>query len=111
MENIRNVKISDLKNFLDEDGQIAQMNPEANKFARFLTEIIESASENYSMPLFFANTECVQIQNKTICNGEVEVGIYAEDNRIGWERVECEATGVISNWEGTIWDKRDYTLH
>jgi len=103
--------VSDLQHFLDEDGGVARMTPEATLFTLFLTQVIESASENYTLPLFFADTECVQAVGKKLCRGEVEVWIYAESNRIGWECVECAATGVISNWEGTQWDKRDYTRH
>lgn len=104
-------KITDLQHLLDEDGQIAPLSPEAKIYAKFLTEIIVSLSENYGLPLFFADTECVCIENGKLCRGEVEVWVYAEDHRIGWECVECAETGVISNWEGSRWDNRDNTIH
>lgn len=103
--------ITDIQHFLDEDGMIAGITPESYAFVLFLTEVIESISENYGLPLFFANTNCQNIHGGSLCLGEVEVWVFAEDHRIGWECVECAETGVISNWEGTRWDKRDPVRH
>lgn len=103
--------ITDIQHYLDEDGLLVKLTPEASDFALFLTEIITSVSENYGLPLFFADTECKGIKDGKPCMGEVEVWVFASDNRIGWECVECAETGAISNWEGTRWDKRDYTRH
>jgi hypothetical protein len=49
--------------------------------------------------------------NSEPCTGEIEVWVDSDSNIIGWECLECEEDGTISEWEGTQWDMRNYVLH
>ena len=104
-------EVIDFQQYLDEDGLLSDVSDEQLAFAMFLTVIVESASTNYSFPLSFAATDCQNFIGHESCMGEIEVWIFADSNYIGWECVECAETGVICNWEGTRWDKRDTTIH
>lgn len=104
-------EVADFQQHLDEDGLIDEVNSKDVAFAIFLTAIIESASENYRLPLVMASADCLEIRNDELCLGEIEVWIYAENDYIGWECTECAADGAISNWQGSRWDMRDTTTH
>jgi len=103
--------ITNIKHFLDEDGKLPELPVEARKLVDFLSSIIESASGNYDLPVSFAQAECMRTTDNTSCPGDIEVWVYAEDNNIGWQCLECGDEGVISEWSGTIWDKRNYIKH
>ena len=103
--------ITNIQHFLDENEEVPNIPPEARELLFFLTAIIEAASEKYDAPVTFADAKCQSVVGGQPCQGEIEVWVYAEDNRIGWECLECGEEGVISNWEGTQWDKRNYTCH
>ncbi len=96
---------------MDENGKIPDMPLEAQELVSFLSAIIEAASKEYGSPVVFADTKCRSMINGKSCTGDIEAWVYAEDNLIGWECLECGDEGVISHWEGTPWDKRIYTCH
>jgi hypothetical protein len=100
-----------MQHFLGENGEVPELPLEAQELVSFLSAIIEAASINYGVPVALADTQCRSMVNGKPCTGEIEVWVYAEDNRIGWECLECGDEGVISHWEGTPWDKRTYTYH
>ena len=105
------VMITDIQHFLDDDGEVPNLSAEAMNLLGFLTAVVERASEKYDAPISFLEGGCRCEVDGEPCPGEVEVWVFAEDNRIGWECLECGDEGIISNWEGTQWDRRNYTRH
>ena len=103
--------ITNIQHFLDENGEVPNIPQEAQELLVFLSAVIEAASTKYDAPVTFADANCRSVIDGQSCQGEIEVWVYAEDNSIGWECLECGEEGVISNWEGTQWDKRNYTCH
>jgi hypothetical protein len=97
--------ITNIKHFLDEDGDLSELDFESIELLAFLTAIIESASVAYERPASLASVSCCK------CDGEIEVWVCPDSHIIGWECLECEEEGSISNWEGTQWDKRDPMRH
>ncbi len=102
--------ITNIMDFLDEDGDVAELNIESLNIESiellfFFTAIIESASIAYELPVSLASVNCRK------CDGEIEVWVCPDSHIIGWECLECEEEGNISNWEGTQWDKRDPIRH
>lgn len=104
------VELTDIQQYLDDDGLIDEdcRDPVT---AIFLTDIVESASENPRLPLTEADSQCINSSDNELCLGEIEVWIYAESDYIGWECVKCGDAGAISNWQDTRWDRRDTTNH
>jgi len=103
--------ITNIQHFLDENGEVPNISQEATELLIFLSAVIEAASSKYDSPVTFANTKCRNMTDGESCPGEIEVWVYAEDNTIGWECLECGEEGVVTHWEGTQWDKRNYTRH
>ena len=103
--------ITNIEHFLDEKGQVPDMPLEAQELLRFPAAIIETASLGYDRPIILSDIPCRKTVGGTPCPGEIEVWVYAENNQIGWECLECGEEGIITHWEGTPWDKRNYTRH
>ena len=103
--------MTNIRHFLDENDEAPNLSQDAKELLNFLSGIIESASTAYDTPVTLANVKCLKTVNEKSCSGEIEVWVFPEDNRIGWECLECGDEGIISNWEGTQWDKRNYIRH
>lgn len=103
--------LANIQHFLDEDGEVPDLPLEAKQLLDFLTSIVESASLAYDQPITMTPATCRQIEKKRPCSGEIEAWVDADSNEIGWACLECDAAGKITHWEGTRWDKREYTRH
>ena len=103
--------ITNIQHFLDENGDVPNLTTEAQELLNFLGDIIIPATIEYDRPITVADTKCLTVSNGESCPGEIEVWVYAENNQIGWECLECEEEGIISNWERTLWDRRNYVCH
>ena len=75
------------------------------------TAIIESATLAYDQPITLSTAGCRNIVDENTCFGDIEVWVDFDTHQIGWECIECGNEGFISNWEGTPWDRRNYTRH
>jgi hypothetical protein len=105
------VMVTNIQHFLDEDGKIPRLPPEAKELFLFLTTVIEVATIHYGQPLALAEIDCRRASEGSDCEGGIEVWILYEDNSIGWECTECGDEGIITDWEGTQWDKRKQIIH
>jgi hypothetical protein len=103
--------ITDIRHFMDENGEVPELPLEAKELLNFLTAIIEAATIEYESPVTLSAVNCRKLIVGKSCSGEIEVWVYTEDNQIDWECLECGDEGVISHWEGTPRDRRDYTRH
>lgn len=103
--------VANLRHFLTENDEIPDLPPEAKELLQFLGEIVEAASLAYDQPVTLAGEICRAITDGKKCGGEIETWVSAENNSIGWECLECGEDGIISDWEGTTWDRRDYVRH
>jgi len=93
--------ITNIQHFLGENGEVPELPPEAMELLRYLSAIIEAATIEYARPITFADTKCRSVINGKSCPKDIEVWVYAENNQIGWECLECGEEGVITNWGGT----------
>ncbi|MCK5355030.1 MAG: hypothetical protein KAJ63_07915 [Methyloprofundus sp.] len=100
-----------IQHFMDENGEVPDLPLEAKELLNFLTAIIEAATIEYERPLTLSAITCQKVIKGNHCSGEIEVWVNADNNQIGWECLECGNDGVITHWEGTPWDKRNYTRH
>ena len=72
--------ITNIRHFLDENGEVPDMPFEAQELVKFLSAIIEAVSTKYDAPVTFADTKCRCMVNGKSCPGEIEVWVYAEDD-------------------------------
>lgn len=100
----------DLRHFLDEVGNELELTEQAKMVFKFLTNIISSVSENIEQPLIEVDLNCNSRADELSCRGEIEATSIVV-NMIEWHCDTCEASGTISNWQGSIWDKQERIIH
>ena len=103
--------ITNIRHFLDEEGDVPDLPKEALDLVAYLTSIIEAATMEDECSPELDEVKCRQIVNAKRCPGDVDVILLPESTEIEWQCAVCGEDGVISGWEGTKWDKREYVRH
>ena len=99
--------ITDITHFLDEDGDMITEPQQARKLGEYLAAIIVMAS--YIEPEFPEKYQvsCRRRPNRKPCLEDVLAYVDPESEDIYWKCPKCGDRGLISNWQGTIWDMSD----
>lgn len=99
--------VTDIADFLDQMGEIIKEPPEARRLGDYLAAIIVMASfiepeypEKYLV-------SCRRRPNRKPCMEEIVGYIDPETDDIFWKCLKCGDMGLITNWQGTIWDMSD----
>ncbi len=96
---------TNLRYFLTEDGAIKPTRGLARRLAEHLTQLVVVASADPGA----GPVTAVRCHNKTHqrqCHGEISVAVDARSGNIAWRCPVCRDDGVITNWQGTAWDRR-----
>lgn len=97
--------ITDLNHYLEDGKLYSKLPPPALKFVEFLGAIVAAiTSAEPDDPL---GVRCKPRPGRRKCSGEIEGYISPESDRIQWMCLDCGDNGVISGWQGTMWDCRD----
>ena len=95
--------VTDIRHYLDESLELADMPPEARSLASFLVLIIDNATENYS-PVF--NDTGIRCRTHG-CIASILAMLDFDTEDIVWQCPTCGHDGLIRNWQNTKWDKRE----
>lgn len=101
---------ADFRQFLDEQGNLLALTEQAKTIFKFLSKIVSSVSENIEQPRIDVNLKCNTRADQLCCEGSIEASCIAI-GMIEWHCDICEAAGTISNWQASIWDKQERTIH
>ena len=101
---------ANLKHFLDEDGQVLDLTEQAKTVFNFLTKVLSSVSENIEQPRVDVDLKCNTRGSALTCEGSIEASCISMA-MMEWHCDTCEASGTISNWQGSLWDKQERTIH
>jgi hypothetical protein len=101
---------ADLKHFLDEEGGVLELTEQARTVFKFLSKIVLSVSESIEQSGVDVDLKCNTRADGLSCEGDIEAS-HMETGLIEWHCDTCEARGTISNWQGSIWDKKKPTIH
>lgn len=94
------VWITDMTHFLD-DGRIALQTP----LVSFLGEIVERVTAGAAGEVGTSAVGCRRRPARRPCSGTIAAVIDAPSQAIHWGCDRCSDRGVISNWQGTPWDR------
>jgi hypothetical protein len=101
--------VTDLSHFVDETGNLPTNLPgPSRRLAEYLAAIVvaaTSAADNGNQAVH--RIKCRRRPGHRACPGLVEYRPWA-DERITWECPSCRDNGVISNWQSTAWDPRQF---
>lgn len=93
--------VTDIRHYLNAEGELAEMPGAARKLASFLVLLIDAAT-----PAIPAQNSDTRIRCRTRdCTGSIQASIASREGEIVWHCPECRHNGVISNWQGTKWDQ------
>ena len=101
---------TDLRHFLDEEGNVVELTTQAKTVFKFLSKIVSAVSENIDQPLIDIDLNCNTRSEQLSCEGSIE-GKYNAVDMIEWHCDTCAAGGTISNWQGSLWDKQARIIH
>lgn len=93
--------ITNLAHFIDDSGNIAKQMPKsARELASFFSLIVDVTTRNKPTTLTSTDIRCPEDG----CYGLVKTSLRLATNEINWFCPDCEAEGVIINWQETRWD-------
>jgi hypothetical protein len=97
---------TDIRDFLNSKGELANGSPVANNLANYLGSIVEAASGNIKRHgILETNVKCRRRPNRKQCMSTVMAIINNDDSSISWTCRKCDDQGTIYNWQGTMWDR------
>jgi len=95
--------ITDLRHFLNEAGELAEMPGPAVRIATFLCSIVRWRT-GFSGARTRTNVWCRRSPGRRHCRGEIEAEYTDGRHTIAWGCPECGDRGFLHGWEGTRWD-------
>ena len=101
-----NTWVTDITDFLDEEGYIVPESGPALRIAEYFVSIISMISHPAPVPVSL-DVACRRRPNRKPCKGHIKGDIGPDTGVIVWWCPECRDSGFISNWQGTMWDLSD----
>ena len=102
------VTVTDLRHFLDEDGQLPDELPgPALRLVRHHGAIVEWVTIWNLYAPNPTNVACRRRPGRTPCPGTIVAGTADDSDAIVWICPECRDQGWIGGWQGTPWDRTD----
>ena len=97
-----NTWIVDLSHYLTQAGAIADMPSRARLLAEYFASIVVDATSNLDDP---PSVQCRRRPAHRRCTGLIMCYPANDDlDRIYWYCPACNDNGMISGWQGTLWD-------
>ena len=99
-----------LTQFLDDEGNVLELTEQAKTVFKFLTKVVSAVSKNIEQPLIDVDLKCNTRADELYCLGDIEAKLITI-GVIKWHCDTCEASGTISHWQGSMWDKQERIIH
>lgn len=97
-----NTWVTDLRHYLTPSGAIAEMPPRARRLAEYFASIVVDATTRIDDP---PTVRCRRRPGHRPCRGIViSYPSLDEYDSILWYCPVCYDNGVITGWQGTLWD-------
>ena len=93
--------VTDIRHFLNENGELTEMPKEARRLASFLVLLIDAAT---SVPPVRDHDTRIRCRTDA-CTGSIRSSLAAKDGEIVWYCPRRGHNGLIRNWQGTKWDQ------
>jgi hypothetical protein len=97
--------VIDLRHYLDEHGEVAQVASPAVTLAHFCAAIVGWTSGWPGPDGERTNVFCRRVRSRPPCHGEIYARLDPDGEGIRWRCRACGEQGTISGWRGTRWDR------
>jgi hypothetical protein len=99
--------VVDLRHYLDEDGDFADMPDAALAVALHMSAIVEwvtmaGAGQEYTQ----TNVPCRRRPGRRRCRGPILASLDEREEAVMWTCMACQEGGYIYHWQNTLWDRR-----
>ena len=94
-----------MRHFLSDDGSLPDLPGPALALAFHLGSIVGWVSRTPVKGLQDTNVNCRRSPGRQRCVGEIQAELSQHTRAIEWCCPLCGDRGLISGWEGTLWDK------
>jgi hypothetical protein len=95
--------ITDITHYLDDTGELAEMPGPVRKLASFLILLVDSTTQAFPASEYDTNIRC----RADSCTGSIRTSLATMTEEIVWHCPDCGHSGVISNWQGTKWNRAE----
>ena len=102
--------IARLTDLLEDSGHVTSVNRAARNLGLHLAGIVEAATSRPAGPPAFTGLPCRRRPQRAPCSGHVEIQRAEVPPEIIWRCPLCHGHGVISGWQGTLYDMRNEIL-
>ena len=97
--------ITDMRHFLDVLEPDVDIPGPARRLAEYLGRIVEAATAKPPMFLRHSDIRCRRRPGRKPCVGHIRLVYNEDEGEIVWECTACDDRGIISDFEGTPWDR------
>ena len=104
------VLITDFSVFFDDRGYVVDLTEQAKPIFKFIREIVVAVSADMDKPIINVDIKCDSRALGLLCEGHIDAS-HLGMGVIEWHCDTCEASGRISNWQGSFYDKQKHILH
>ena len=98
--------VIDIRHWLDETKSGPAV-PQLNLKVKKLSEIIIYATSIAAGRSVESTPKCWRRPKRKPCKGELDIDLDHTSGQISWRCEACGDEGVVSGWEGLIWDMLD----
>ena len=97
----------DLRHYIGDDGECAAMPDAAFRVAAFMFAIVDWVTiAGARAEATLTNVWCRRRPHRRQCRGPIVARVEETSGSILWWCASCGERGSISNWHGTLWDRR-----
>ena len=100
----RAMLITNLEHFLAPDGSIGPKDGPVFRLADYLTKIVVAETASLQTQSGTMVVRCRRRPNRKPCTGVIQTDIDPVTHQIIWWCPVCEEQGLISHWQGSLWD-------
>ncbi len=101
-----NTYVTDLRHFLDDSEDLADLPGPALNLAMVLTSLVAWATDHEPEDILPTNVWCWRRPGRKRCRGELVADLRHGSSEIVWHCPLCGVNGVIRGWEHSLWDRR-----
>jgi hypothetical protein len=100
--------VTDLSHFIDTTtGDLPRdIRGPARRLAEQMVAIVAAATASSNRGEARPSIRCRRRPGRRACHGVISYRLWP-DERITWECGACGDNGVISNWQASMWDRRE----
>lgn len=98
--------ITDLRHYLDDDGDLAPLPNQALNIALHLCSIVEWMTSLPQRDIHATNVTCRRSPGRKRCTGPIHANFIENGSVIRWSCLICGDNGIIRGWQETRWDRR-----